>query len=320
MSRGDREISQEDLRAAAKEAAAEVKAAAKAAASEVKAAAAAYARELTDERLAEVIEARRSKGEAVAAEDSIWMRPEPGARRARLTREEIARSALALADEEGIEAVSMRRVAAILGVGTMSLYHYVRTKAELVELMGDAMLAEVLIPEGELPAQWRSALRAIATRTVASFHRHPWAIEQPPSTPGPNAMRHFEQSLEAVAGLEVDLATRLEIIAMIDDWSFGFVLREAQDAREREAQGGEFYMAAFSGYIDSLLATGEFPYLEGAVGEAPSTREAIEHLDAVMHDEGRFARGLERLLDGIALELERDAAAAAPGHAARPPR
>jgi AcrR family transcriptional regulator len=310
MSRRDREISPEDLRAAAKEAAAEVKAAARAAAADVKAAAAAYARELTDERLAEVIEARRSHA-AVAPEDSIWMRPEPGARRARLTREEIARSALALADEEGIEAVSMRRVAAILGVGTMSLYHYVRTKAELVELMGNAMLAEVLLPEGEMPTQWRQALRAIATRTVASFHRHPWAIEQPPSTPGPNAMRHFEQSLEAVAGLEVDLATRLEIIAMVDDWAFGFVLREALDAREREAQSGEAFLAPFSGYVDSLIATGEFPHLEAVLGESSSTREAIEHFDSVMHDEGRFVRGLERLLDGIALELERDAPVAA---------
>src|SRR5262249_61127857 len=78
-------------------------------------------------------------------------RPEPGPRRPRFSREEIASAALQIADEEGFAAVSMRRVAAQLGAGTMTLYHYVQSKDDLVALMDDALMAEVLVPEVELP-------------------------------------------------------------------------------------------------------------------------------------------------------------------------
>ena len=82
----------------------------------------------------------------------IWVRPEPGTRRARFSREQIAAAALAIADAEGFEAVSMRRIAAQLGAGTMSLYRYISTKDDLVTLMDDALMGESLVPEGELPA------------------------------------------------------------------------------------------------------------------------------------------------------------------------
>src|SRR5262249_6534159 len=144
-------------------------------------------------------EARRAASEAArearraAREEEprpIWVRPEPGTRRPRFTREEIAQAALRIADAEGIDAVSMRRVAAELGAGTMSLYYYVQSKDELLDLMQDEMLGEVLVPDGELPGEWRAALTAIAMRSFAAFARHPWAIEAPPSAPGPNVMRH----------------------------------------------------------------------------------------------------------------------------------
>ena len=304
MSRNERKNPREERKAAAKQAAAATRAVAAELAAEVKQAATLYAQELTEERFREAIESRRAGARhAAEQEPSIWVRPGPGARRARLTREDIAQAALALADAEGIDAVSMRRVAATLGVGTMSLYHYVRTKAELVELMNDEMMAEVLVPAGELPAQWRSALQAIATRSMDTVRRHPWALERPPNTPGPNALRHFEQCLEAVAGLDVGLSKRLEIIAMVDDYAFGFVLRQAHDARERELQS-EAGLDALAAYFESQVATGEFPHLEAIVRGAAGIREAIAELEALMSDEGRFARGIERLLDGIALDLD----------------
>ena len=111
---------------------------------------------------------------------------------------------LALAYAEGLDAVSMRRVASELGVGTMTLCYYVATRDELLALMNDAMMGELVVPAGELPSDWRAALGLIAHRSRAAFRRHPWAIEEPPGTLGPNAMRHFEQSLAAVDGLEVD--------------------------------------------------------------------------------------------------------------------
>ena len=76
----------------------------------------------------------------------IWTRPEPGTRRPKFTRDQIASTALAIADTEGFAAVSMRRIAAELGAGTMTLYYYVRTKDELVALMDDAIMGEVLDP------------------------------------------------------------------------------------------------------------------------------------------------------------------------------
>jgi AcrR family transcriptional regulator len=244
-------------------------------------------------------EARQASREQ--GEGPIWLRPEPGARRPRFTREEIARVALAIADEEGIEAVSMRRVAGELGAGTMSLYHYVQSKDELLELMHDAMIGEVLVPEGELPADWRGALTAIAMRSFATFAQHPWAIEAPPSAPGPNAMRHVDQSLAAVAELDVDLGTRFEIIAMVDDYTVGFVLRAAEDERELQAYGAS-YLDRIADYFSGQLATGEYPNIERAIGERP-VRDVMAQLNELSREEGRFQRGLTRVLDGIARSL-----------------
>src|ERR1700728_2329250 len=91
-----------------------------------------------------------------------------------LSRDKIAAAAIAVADAEGFASVSMRRIAEDLGVGTMSLYYYVKTKADLIGAMDDAIMAEVLVPS--LPTNWRPALVAIATRTRDAFMRHPWAL------------------------------------------------------------------------------------------------------------------------------------------------
>ena len=102
--------------------------------------------------------------------EPIWARAEPGTRKPRYTREQIAAAALAVADSEGIDAVSMRRVAQELGAGTMTLYHYVRTKSDLLDLMDDSIMAEVLVPDDELSSNWREALTAIAKRSQACVH------------------------------------------------------------------------------------------------------------------------------------------------------
>ena len=78
----------------------------------------------------------------------LWMRDEPGQRQARFTRSELAQTAISIVDAEGLDALSMRRLAGELGAGTMTLYHYVRTKDELLTLVCDEVMAEVLLPEG----------------------------------------------------------------------------------------------------------------------------------------------------------------------------
>jgi AcrR family transcriptional regulator len=237
----------------------------------------------------------------------IWTQPPPGQRKPRYTREQIAAAALAIADSEGYEAVSMRRVAAELGAGTMTLYHYVRTKDDLRALMDDAMMSEILVPPGELPAHWRAAIGLIARRSRAVFRRHPWALTARESSEagGPNGLRHFEQSLAAAAGTGLDAAGRLEIIAMVDDYVFGFAMRES--AVHDEASLSDIPDALFD-YLRDQLDTGEYPQVqELAAGGEP--REVFGRIMAAMFDEERFERGLERLLDGIEADVERRRAA-----------
>src|SRR5215471_4843327 len=161
-----------------------------------------------------------------ASERLIWLRPDPGERRGRLTRERISATALSLADTEGFEAVSMRRIAARLGTSAMSLYYYVHTKADLVALMDDALMGEILVPKGKLPRGWREGISAIARRTRDVFARHPWALlSMQGAGPGPNAMRHFEQSLEALEEAPLSVAGKLALIQLVDDFVFGHTLR-----------------------------------------------------------------------------------------------
>ena len=96
----------------------------------------------------------------------IWARTEPRGRgpAAALSRDQIAETALAIADAEGIDAVSIRRIARELRSGAMSLYHYFDSRDELLELMADRIAAEMVVP-GELPDDWRGALKAIAEQS-----------------------------------------------------------------------------------------------------------------------------------------------------------
>ena len=231
----------------------------------------------------------------------IWVRPEPGTRRARFSREQIAAAALALADAEGFEAVSMRRIAAQLGAGTMSLYRYISTKDDLVTLMDDALMGESLVPEGELPADWRAALTMIARQTRAALLRHPWAVVSlqgrgaagQDGSFGPNGLRHFEQSLAALDGAPLNTAAKLELLTIVDDYVMGSVLRsgEMQDRNEADPQ----YAAAVMEFITGQLATGEFPRI-AALSQDPAAA-GLTDPDRV---QARFERGLALLIEHAA--------------------
>ena len=234
--------------------------------------------------------------------EPIWARAEPGARRPRHSREQIAAAALAVADSEGIEAVSMRRVAEELGAGTMTLYHYVRTKAELLDLMDDTIMAEVIVPDDELSANWREALTAIATRSHAAFVRHPWALQGlRDARGGPNGMKHLEQTIGAVARLGLPFPQQLEIALVVDDYVFGYVLRSAQDTHRKDMDERALAMAP---YIGTLLETGEYPHVDALLGR-DDILGSITKMMEVFRDPGRFGRGLERLMDGLELALQR---------------
>jgi AcrR family transcriptional regulator len=244
--------------------------------------------------------------------DPIWARPQPSGRRAPHSRVDIAEAAIAVADAEGIDAVSMRRVARELGLGTMSLYHYVRSKDELIDLMSDAILGGQLVDDTELRKGWRPALRAIAVATRRNFERHPWILgamqPRPRAVPGPNSLRHFDQSVAAVVDLDVDVdvKTRMEIVTLIDDYVFGFSLRAyIAGLEERVEQAEPGWMQAVFDYMSVELETGAYPNVKRIVDENRAAGGKDEDLPAMALDDGRFERGLERVLDGIAAELER---------------
>lgn len=229
----------------------------------------------------------------------IWLRREPASRRPAHTRADIARAALEIADSEGFEAVSMRKVAQRLGAGTMTLYHYIRNKDELIALMNDAVMAEVVIPEGELADDWRAALTQIANRSHDTLSAHHWVFQQmnDDGVPGPNGMRHFEQSLQAVAGLGLGREQTFEVIGQVDDYVFGYSLREVQ-----EAEGHEHgWSPAVIEFFTRELETGDYPLIDEFFGRdfEATFGEAME----LMSDASRFRRGLERLLDGIEAEF-----------------
>ena len=198
-----------------------------------------------------------------------------------LSREKIAAAALRIADAEGFASLSMRRIAQEMGVGTMSLYYYVRTKADLIAVMDDALMGEVLVPC--LPANWCEALTVIATRTRDVFLRHPWALSSMLSAPpGVNAMRHMEQCLQALTGTTMSTREKLALLAIIDDFVFGYALREAATDPKVDVN-----------FAKAQLATGAFPRLKEAFGKGRTP---------AMPD--RFRMGLRALLDTAKENME----------------
>ena len=186
--------------------------------------------------------------------DPIWLRPERARRDGpSLSRERITRAAIALADREGLEAVSIRRLAAKLGAGATSLYWYVDRKEDLYELMADAVVGEVQLP---VPSgDWQADLRAIAYATVAVLRRHSWLLLlgiQPGL--GPQTQRYGEVALTALDGLGLDLPTQVNIIAAINNYLYGFVHREAAWQRLTERSGAENKRGAPGPSVDQRLS------------------------------------------------------------------
>ncbi len=195
-------------------------------------------------------------------------------RKSRLTREKIAIAALAIADKEGFGAVSMRRVAQDLKVGTMSLYYYVKTKDDLIAVMDDALMGEALLPS--LPKGWQRAMMEIARRTHAVYIRHPWALPAMlRAPPGLNAMRHMEQCLEALAETSMTAKQKITLLATVDDFVFGHALREAAADATIDIE-----------FATAQLVTGGFPRLAEVYGRG--------RIDAY---KDRFERGLLALIE-----------------------
>ena len=233
--------------------------------------------------------------------DLIWLRPEPNERRPRFSREQITATAVRIADAEGFGAVTMKRIAAELGAGTMSLYYYVRTKADLVALMQDAILADLLIPDDELPSDWRTAVTAIARRTRDVLLAHPWSIASLDDAQfGPNAMRHIEQSLAALDPLDLDPAAKLSLWGIVDHYVFGSALHTIETrTRTAQAEHNPQLVADALTYGEQQLATGQFPRLATLYRQRSGSDQNGEATVTADPLTVQFEHGLVALLDGL---------------------
>jgi AcrR family transcriptional regulator len=199
----------------------------------------------------------------------------------------IVRAAVKLADAEGLAAVSMRRVAEQLGFTTMSLYRHVPGKAELVELMRDAAMAD-RPPPGEWP-DWRIELAAWAREGLALYRKHPWLIESagPRTVPGPNAVASFERALAGARRAGLPPAQIVAAVTLLG----GFVesaARQVVTTAQTEQQSGISH-DEWWGARDSLYEhLDQYPVLTWIYEQGGYD----EPLDP-------FEFGLERVLDGI---------------------
>jgi AcrR family transcriptional regulator len=220
---------------------------------------------------------------------SIWLRPERTGRGPvpEHDRARIAAAAVALADAGGVGAVSMRKIAAALGTGPASLYRYVDSRDELLELMVDAVAGELDLtrpPSGD----WRADLVALAHQLRRTYHRHPWVLDLVPGRvgSGPRAIDQLEYGLAALAGLDVAGPVKLEAVAMLN----GIV---ALVVRTELAIGGSTaaWSAAQAEFLGVVVAAGHHPHLAAALSEASGAPPASE--------DDLLDRILPRMLGGL---------------------
>jgi AcrR family transcriptional regulator len=211
----------------------------------------------------------------------------------------IVESAVALADTEGVDAVSMRRVASELGVGTMSLYRYVETKDDLLDLMTDQVMGEALTTPDDPALGWRFRLRALALRYRQVMLRHPWAVQITATRPplGPNVLRNTERLLATLDGLGLTIEQMSALSGTVVSYVRGAVVSEIAEAEvaRRTGQTEDEYRATVGPYLMQVLAQGRHPLLARFVHE----------VDDALGPADMFEQGLDWVLDGVGDAVER---------------
>ena len=223
-------------------------------------------------------------------------------RRPGLTVARVVETGIAMADAEGLDAVSMRRVAQELGVVPMTLYTYVPDKNALLDLMLDRLY--LAMPRAELPDRpWRERLAAIAEENHRLYTEHPWAASLPASRPplGPGLMAKYEHELRAFDGCGLDDVERDSSLAFL----IGFVQAAARsevDVRTAATRSGVTDYAWWSErgpIFQMVFDTHRFPTAT-RVGAA-----AGEALGAAYDPGHAYTFGLQLVLDGLAVLIER---------------
>ena len=233
--------------------------------------------------------------------DILWGLADQPASRTPLDREQIVAAAIALADAEGLDAVSMRRVAASVGRGAMSLYRHVPDKDALVSMMIERILADSLAEDADLlmgvAPDWRAGLGLLARSTWHLARRHPWypvaSLTRPPLTP--SGVAGLELAFSLFDDFPIDIGTKMQFVAAVHFSVLMAALNTTieQQTRAQTEMSDDEVMAAATPFMERMVASGTFPRVTEFVLNA-------EHVD----DETRMWNAVELILDGIAARLE----------------
>ena len=218
-------------------------------------------------------------------------RPTEVANRAPLNLERALQVALVVADDDGLEAVTMRRLARELGVEAASLYHHVNGKNQILDGLVELVAAEIDRP---LPTtDWRAAISERAHNTRARLRRHPWAVSLMASrtSPGPATLGLLEAGIRCFREGGFSVPQAAHAISVVDSYVHGFVLQEVNLPFRDESE-----LAAMTGAIMDTFPASEFPYL---------FEMTVEHVLKPGYDYGReFDSGLTVVLEGVAALLQ----------------
>lgn len=210
-----------------------------------------------------------------------------------LSRDRVLACAVSIADSDGIGALTMRSLAALLGVKPMSLYYHVANKGEILDAIIDMVYAEISVPSAA--GHWSEEMRVRADSVRAALARHPWAIGllESRTAPGPATLRHHDATLGVLRAAGFSVPSAAHAYALLDSYTYGFAMQEAALPFT-----GSHTPASVTDPIVELFATGQYPHL---------MEIATEHALQPGYDFGdEFGIGLELILDSLTRWIDQD--------------
>jgi AcrR family transcriptional regulator len=244
------------------------------------------------------------RGDPARSMELLWgVGPTPKSRGPKqgLTVERIVQTGIEIADAEGLAAVSMRRVAERLGVGTMSLYTYVPSKAELVDVMFDRVVGSAV--RAEVTGGWREKLTAMARSDWDLYQRHPWllqvmAMSRPPL--GPGSIASYEHNLRAVDGIgltELEMDSVVSMVGVYVQGTARAAVEAATSASDTGVTDAEWW-SVYGPLLDKVFDPEKYP-VSARVGAV-----AGETYQSAYDAKHGFEFGLARILDGVAALID----------------
>lgn len=224
-------------------------------------------------------------------------------RGAALDRDQIVRAAIRIADAEGLEAVTMRRVAQQLDTGAMSLYRHVPDKDTLVAMMIETVLGDAMSAQDQPSTGWRDNLRELAQSVWRLSRQHRWypeaSITHPPLTP--NGVAGLEHALSIFDDYDLDIMTRMQFVGSVHHLALHAALDRVieEDSARRLGISEEEAFQRAAPVMARLAASGQYPHVAEFIG-------AVSKLDPADGDGERWVlAGVELILDGIEVRLAR---------------